>query len=586
LKKDPKAKHNSKRINLDSFLSLISTAKWILGKRHSTILVLASISQIIVALLDVLFLALIGPLVIYFSDNSATDDKFSILGRFTIASEKIFILIVLIVLVKNIAGLVIQRLLLSSFAIREAEVSTALVQAALFNQNDNRQTLHSSSLLQTFTATITLVFGNLFKPLIVFIGELATLSAVIIGLLIINTKIAIAAICYFVIFGYLIIWYLGKKQQTIGKNSFEQGRELLRSFTEIRLMNRELRFAHKDLDALLVLNQSKINHAKLISESVFLTAIPRYLFEIIFLFGIGFMILLSQYSPKSQPVLSTLSLLVAAGYRILPSLNYITIAIGNFRNSISPLQSLDSLGRQFNTRLTDLKFSKFSNNRERQRFGGDLHLENVSYRYPISKKSIYTDFNLVIKSGTTLLIQGPSGSGKTTFIELVSGSLTPQQGRIYTLAGKQEIAMNRSIIGISYLSQDVPLLDESFAYNIALREPLEKDFTRLTYAANEAGILDLILQSPLGFNSQIGENGAQLSAGERQRLGIARSLYSEPALLILDEPTANLDAFSENLIWDSLIKLKGKLTILIVSHRTVPEYVFDTLLKLPNSKSK
>jgi ABC-type bacteriocin/lantibiotic exporter with double-glycine peptidase domain len=89
----------------------------------------------------------------------------------------------------------------------------------------------------------------------------------------------------------------------------------------------------------------------------------------------------------------------------------------------------------------------------------------------------------------------------------------------------------------------------------------------------------------LGFNSQIGENGAQLSAGERQRLGIARSLYSEPTLLILDEPTANLDAFSENLIWDSLKKLKGKLTILIVSHRAVPEYVFDTLLKLPNSKS-
>jgi ATP-binding cassette subfamily C protein len=141
--------------------------------------------------------------------------------------------------------------------------------------------------------------------------------------------------------------------------------------------------------------------------------------------------------------------------------------------------------------------------------------------------------------------------------------------------------MGQFITGISYLSQDVPLLDETFAYNIALGETFEKDFNRLKNAADEAGILDRILQSPNGFSTQIGENGALLSAGERQRLGIARSLYSKPALLILDEPTANLDAESEDLIWDTLFKLKGQLTILIVSHRIVPERIYDSILKLP-----
>ena len=143
--------------------------------------------------------------------------------------------------------------------------------------------------------------------------------------------------------------------------------------------------------------------------------------------------------------------------------------------------------------------------------------------------------------------------------------------------------MDRNVTGINFLSQDVPLLDESFAYNIALEETSEKDFTRLKKAAIGAGILDRILLSPAGFNTQIGENGALLSAGERQRLGIARSLYSEPALLILDEPTANLDAVSENLIWETLVKLKGQFTILIVSHRPVPEFVYDSVLKLPIS---
>jgi ABC-type bacteriocin/lantibiotic exporter with double-glycine peptidase domain len=220
---------------------------------------------------------------------------------------------------------------------------------------------------------------------------------------------------------------------------------------------------------------------------------------------------------------------------------------------------------------------------QKLRFSGDLHIENVSYQYPISKKVIFTDFNLVVKSGETLLIQGTSGSGKTTLISLATGSLAPERGRIFAIDGDKEFAMNRNVTGINFLSQDVPLLDESFAYNIALEETFKKDFIRLTNAAIGAGILDRILQSPLGFNTQIGENGALLSAGERQRLGIARSLYSEPGLLILDEPTANLDTSSENLIWETLVKLKGQFTILIVSHRPVPESVYDSVLELPRN---
>jgi ABC-type bacteriocin/lantibiotic exporter with double-glycine peptidase domain len=88
----------------------------------------------------------------------------------------------------------------------------------------------------------------------------------------------------------------------------------------------------------------------------------------------------------------------------------------------------------------------------------------------------------------------------------------------------------------------------------------------------------------MGFNAQIGENGSLLSAGERQRLGIARSLYADPSLLILDEPTANLDAAAEKSIWATLEQIKGQFTILIVSHRPAPETVYDNVLKLPIMK--
>ena len=574
-----KKQDNPKNSKLKSLILLFNTAKWILGKRQSIIVIFASICQIIVALLDILFLALIGPLIVSFSSQEPEGNGFTILGRFTISSDKILISIVLIVLVKSIAGLLIQRLVLNSLAIREAEVGTALVQASLFDRSNQHS--HSAELLQTFTSTISMVFGNLFKPMIGFIGELATLFAVLIGLLVINTEVAVAAICYFSFFGYFIIWSLGRIQQVLGENSLKTGRELLRSFTEIRLMSRELRFAHREQDALFELNKSRIKHARFLSTSVFLNVIPRYIFEIIFLSGVGLLILFLEYFQKNLAVLPILALLVAAGYRILPSLNYITIAIGNFRSSIASLRQINSLGNQFDIRSKDLKFNKIKSISENRRFSGNLHLENISYQYPVSKKTIFTDFNLVINSGKTLLIKGLSGAGKTTLIALATGSLAPQQGRIYLLDQDEVFAMNQFVTGISYLSQDVPLLDETFAYNIALEETFEKDFNRLKNVADEAGILDRILQSPNGFNTQIGENGALLSAGERQRLGIARSLYSKPALLILDEPTANLDAESEDLIWNTLFNLKGQITILIVSHRIVPERIYDSILKLP-----
>jgi ABC-type multidrug transport system fused ATPase/permease subunit len=577
-----KDQRNAMLTRIKSFSSLFSSAKWILGKRHIKILYLGAFCQVVISLLDIFFLALVGPLLNEFSRQTTSDNKYSVFGIFDLPNNNIFILIFGIVIVKNVSSLVLQKIMLNSFAVREAEVGTALVKASIFDTSDN-QALHSSNILQTFTGSVSSIFGGLFKPIIGATGELATLIAVIVGLFIINTEIAILSICFFTFFGYFMVWYLGRRQQIIGENSFRTTRESLRSFTEIRLMSRDLRFAHKDQEALSILNQLRIRNARLSSSYTFLNMIPRYIVEVVFLAGIGLILLFLLNFQKSQQVLPILALLVAAGYRILPSLNYIVITIGTIRNNVASLQNVDSLGRRFDIRGTDLLFNETINIQEKIRFSGDLHLENVSYQYPGSKKNVIADFNLTVDSGKTLLIQGLSGSGKTTLISLATGLLTPQRGRVYTYDGKQEIPMDRKVSGISYLSQDVPLLDESFAYNIAMTDLLEKDSTRLKDAADKAGILDRILQSPRGFDTQVGENGALLSAGERQRLGITRCLYAQPALLILDEPTANLDSAAENVVWDTLVKVKGQFTILIVSHRVVPESVYDSVLKLPIS---
>jgi ABC-type multidrug transport system fused ATPase/permease subunit len=507
-------------------------------------------------------------------------DTFEVLGIVSLDSTQIFSAIIITVVIKNVSGLILQRKLLMASAKREAEVGTALVKASMFQRVDVITANHSSELLQTFTTVIGTLFSNLFRPFIAFAGDISTMIAVILGLFVINMQVAFLAMGYFAIFGLIIIRHVGKIQQRIGIDSLAMGQQTLRTFSEIRLMSRELKLAHKEVEALTIMNAQRLVHSRLQATSTFINAMPRYVLELLLVFGIGALIPFLTHFQSSKPVLPTLALLVAAGYRILPSLNLVIIAFGNFRNAIPMLHRIHELAAKFEIWESPLDFDNNKGTKKYVDFGGSLVFDQVTYGYFNAEKEVFKSFSFNLPEKQTMLIIGPSGSGKTTLIGLAAGILIPKDGEIYTSFQGQSYPMDSSIAGISYLSQDVPLLDESFAYNIALCDPNDFDFERLREAAMNAGILERIIDSQLGFETQVGENGSMISAGERQRLGIARSLYSNPGLLILDEPTANLDEASEKMIWQTIARLRGQLSILLVSHKLVPSDVYDGILTL------
>jgi len=552
---------------------LISTARWVLGPKHSKYLFFGTAGQVMVSGLDLIFLALISPFVLSLSGGS-TSTTYSLFGVVTLSSSMIFVLIIAIVILKNLSALLLQRKILNVFAVREAEVGTALVQASIFEKPDSATSAHSSELLQTFTSVIISLFSGMFRPIIAFSGDFSTLIAVIFGLLIINPEVALLAMVYFGITGAIMIRQIGRRQQRIGREALEVGRESLRTFTEIRLMGRELKFAHQEGNSLEKLHKQRLLAARLQASSTFINATPRYLLELMLISGIGGLVPFIQHFQPDKPVLPTLGLLVAAGYRILPSLNLTIITVGNFRNSIPLLNRINELAERFNIRNEPLVFAQTQQITDFSNFDGTLIFRGVCFTYANAGKPVFQDFNLEVPEKRTVLIRGNSGSGKTTFVGLASGVLLPQSGEVLMRTKDGERSLDQRVRGISYLSQDVPLLDETFAYNITLGAHDESGMERVHTAAKEAGIYDRIVNSENGFQTAIGENGAKLSAGERQRLGIARSLYSSPGLLIMDEPTANLDPDSEQVVWQTLSNLKGKLTILLVSHREVPAYVF------------
>ncbi|MEM7617065.1 MAG: type I secretion system permease/ATPase [Pseudomonadota bacterium] len=199
---------------------------------------------------------------------------------------------------------------------------------------------------------------------------------------------------------------------------------------------------------------------------------------------------------------------------------------------------------------------------------GKLSAEGVLYIIPGQKKPILKNINFVISPGEIVGIVGPSAAGKSTLAKLIVGIWKPQNGAI-RLDEADVYTWNRKQFGefVGYLPQDVELFDGSIKYNIARMNADHKP-EDIINAGKLAGAHNMILNFPDGYETDIGIYGSSLSAGQRQRIGLARALYGNPKLVILDEPNANLDHEGENALQNTLQKLKElKVTTIAIVHR-------------------
>jgi ATP-binding cassette subfamily C protein len=216
-------------------------------------------------------------------------------------------------------------------------------------------------------------------------------------------------------------------------------------------------------------------------------------------------------------------------------------------------------------------------------FNSKLAIRDLSYNYPASQQAALTGISLVIDKGQSVAFAGTSGAGKTTLANMVLGLLTPTRGNIF--ADDQSIFDDlsawQSIIG--YVPQSIYLLDASVRNNIAFG--LKEDETNekmIRDAVKTAKLESFIAGLPNGLETVIGENGVRLSGGQRQRLGIARALYHEPEILVLDEATSSLDPETEKEVSNAIEAMSGKKTMIIIAHRLSTIQKCDRIYYLKN----
>jgi ABC-type multidrug transport system fused ATPase/permease subunit len=220
-----------------------------------------------------------------------------------------------------------------------------------------------------------------------------------------------------------------------------------------------------------------------------------------------------------------------------------------------------------------------------QAYSGDVTLRQVVFQYPDGDRPVLDDVSLVIKQNQTTAFVGSSGAGKSTLLDLVLGLLQPTAGEIE--CGGRPIADDSAMWyrSLGVVPQDVFLTHDTILANIAFGVAASDiDRRRVTEVVEMAQLHDLIAELPDGMDTIVGERGVRLSGGQRQRLGLARALYRRPSILVLDEATSALDNLTEHEISETLAKLQGSMTILIVAHRLSTVRHADTLVYLKDGR--
>ena len=267
---------------------------------------------------------------------------------------------------------------------------------------------------------------------------------------------------------------------------------------------------------------------------------------------------------QSAEILSTLTIFAAAAFRMIPSMNRILGALNSVKNGTHAVNLVYNDIKEFQGNLDE----HVEDDGRKLPFTDSLSVEGVSFRYDENTGLVLDDINLVLEKGSSLGLVGPSGSGKTTFVDIVLGLLAPTSGQITVDGVDIFTAIRAWRRQIGYVPQSIYVTDDSLRRNVAFGlSDDEIDKAKLEKAISLAQLDELVESLSDGLDTPLGEQGSRLSGGQRQRVGIARALYRDPEVLILDEATSSLDAETEHEINNAIEHLTGRKTLIIIAHR-------------------
>lgn len=575
--------------------STVGRSMRVLSKADQRKVELVAILQICMSALDllgVLAIGLLGALSVTGLQSHNPGDRVSATLRILHLSHSTFQTQALVLAVSAMV-LLIGRTVLSIFFTRRvllflsrrgAKISSNLIARLLSQPLLVVQARTTQETLYAVTRGVELIVLQVIATVVALTSDLSLLIVMGIGLMLVDPATAFGTFAVFSLIGYFLYRFmhvragvLGVKSSELNILSNEKIVEIFGSYRESVVRNRRDYYARE-------IGKLRFGLANVSAETFFMPYVSKYVIETTVILGAVLIGAAQFILQDTSHAVATLSIFLAAGTRIAPAvlrLQQGSILIRGAMGQAEPtLELIDELGDAPIIENVDDDLDVVHDG-----FESEIQVEGASLTYPNKPTPAISNITLSIPSGTSVAFVGPSGAGKTTIIDVLLGVLIPDAGRVLISGLPPLLAVAKWPGAVSYVPQDVVIAAGTIRENVALGYPPEAATDELVMSALRVAHMDkFVADLPKGLDTQVGERGAKISGGQRQRLGIARAMFTRPHLLVLDEATSSLDAETEASISVAINALKGSTTVVMIAHRLSTVRNADMVIYLAEGK--
>lgn len=447
----------------------------------------------------------------------------------------------------------------------------------------------TSVIQRSITSDVNNMYGlilavlQLFSEVIVFICLAAVILITDVWMAVTVTVLLVAALLIIMCVLKPIMRKAGEENQDYYSGLYKWIDQSVMGIKEIKIAGRENYFINEYA-------KCGAGYVNAVQRYNLYNATPRLLIETIALGGlIAYMLLRILGGAAVTEIMPQVGALAAAATRLIPSAN----RINNYLTSISYFEPFfmgvsDNLQQEIRDESIDYDESAYRKKIEVEKLAikDKIELKDIVYKYPNTDVLIFDHAYMEIPIGRSVGIVGTSGAGKTTVVDILLGLLELQSGQILADGVEVREHYHSWLKNIGYIPQTIFMIDSSIRKNVAFGYANEDiDDEKVWRALKEAQLDGFVRGLPEGLDTSIGERGIRISGGQRQRIGIARALFEDPEVLVLDEATSALDNETEAAIMDSINRLHGKKTLIIIAHRLQTIEKCDMVYRVENGKA-
>jgi ABC-type multidrug transport system fused ATPase/permease subunit len=561
-------------------------------QKKVTVVTLIQISLSALDLLGVAALGLLGALSITGLQSEVPGDRVSAVLRFLHISNTSFQTQAIIIGVgaislligRTVLSILFTRKILFFLSRRGAKISANLTSRLLSQQLLVIQSRTMQETLFAITNGVSIITLQILATSVVLASDISLLIVMTIGLLILDPTTAIGTFSIFALVGYLLYRMmhvragkLGTQNSLLNIQSNEKIVEVFSSYRESVVRNRRDYYARE-------IGKKRFEIADNSAEINFMPYVSKYVFETSVILGALLIGTVQFILQDATHAVATLTIFLAAGSRIAPAVLRVQQGILTIRGSLGQAQPtlnlIDELGDAPLIENVNDTVDMFHDG-----FESTICVSGVTLTYPGKPSAAISDISFEIPIGTSVAFVGPSGAGKTTIIDILLGVLNPDTGSVLISGLPPLSAVAKWPGAISYVPQDVVIAAGTIRENVALGYPSEAATNELVMSALKVAHLDkFVRELPHGIETQVGERGAKISGGQKQRLGIARAMFTRPHLLVLDEATSALDGETEANISEAIHALRGSTTVVLIAHRLSTVRNVDLVVYLSDGK--